>query len=374
MKLRDFKLERFLAEYEFRAPYILCASDCETVSVAELLEGEEGGREALMNLRLGYAEPMGSPGLREEIAGLYTTISPEEIIAFNGASEGILAYMNVALSAGDHVVVQSPAYQSLYEVARSVGCDVTMWRMEERDGAWTLDLDLLQEQIRSTTKAVIINSPHNPTGYQIPESDFRAIAEIAADHGAIVFSDEVYRYLEHPGTDRLPAMADIAETGISLGVISKAFGLAGLRTGWIATHDRELLRKLSAFKDYSTICNNVPGEFFTALALRQKDALVTRNLGFVESNLSLLERFFRENGDLFVWSHPSAGSTAFPALLSGASAFEFCTDLVDRQGVLLLPGTVFEYDDRHFRIGYGRVDMPESLRQLERYVEAHLRA
>ncbi len=327
-----------------------------------------------MDLRLGYAEPMGSPALREEIAELYSTISPEEIIAFNGASEGILAYMNVALSAGDHVIVQCPAYQSLYEVARSVGCDVTMWRMEERDKAWTLDLDLLQEHIRSTTKAVIINSPHNPTGYQIPKSDFLAIAEIAADHGAAVFSDEVYRYLEHPGTGRLPAMADISETGVSLGVISKAFGLAGLRTGWIATHDRELLRKLSAFKDYSTICNTVPGEFFSTLALRQKDALVERNLRIVGSNLCLLERFFRENGDLFCWSHPSAGSTAFPAILPDGSALEFCIRLVDRQGVLLLPGTVFEYDDRHFRIGYGRADMPASLRQFECYIEEHLRA
>ncbi len=372
MNLRAFQLERFLAEYEFRAPYLLCTSDCESMSLGDLLAMEEGAADAFSALRLGYGEPQGSPALREAIAGLYATVLPDEIMAFNGASEGILAYMNAVLSPGDHIVVQCPAYQSLHEVARANGCDVTPWRMTERSGSWHLDIDILEESIRKTTRAIVINSPHNPTGYQIPPRDFAAIAEIADDHGTCVFSDEVYRCLEHPGTERLPAMADVAENGISLGVMSKAFGLAGLRTGWIATHDPAVLRKVGAFKDYSTICNSVTSEYLSALALRHADALVERNLGIVGENIRLLEGFFDRHSDLFAWSHPTAGSTAFPAIRFDEDVERSCIRLIDEWGVLLLPGTVFDYDDRHFRMGYGRRDMPRSLERLEEAIEAGL--
>ncbi|MDN7024277.1 aminotransferase class I/II-fold pyridoxal phosphate-dependent enzyme [Methanoculleus sp. FWC-SCC1] len=370
MNLREFKLERFLAEYEFRAPYLLCTSDCESVSIGDLLAMEEGAADAFSAIRLGYGEPAGSPALREAIAGLYEGIGPDAIVAFNGASEGILAYMSAVLAPGDHIVVQCPAYQSLHETARANGCSVTPWRMTEQSGSWHLDLDTLEESIRKTTRAIVINSPHNPTGYQIPRRDFLAIAEIADDHGIAVFSDEVYRCLEHPGTGRLPAMADIAENGISLGVMSKAFGLAGLRTGWIATHDTAVLRRVGAFKDYSTICNSVPSEFLAALALRHADALVERNLGIVGENIRLLEGFFDRHRDLFAWSHPAAGSTAFPAIRFDEDVEQFCIRLVEEWGVLLLPGTVFDYDGRHFRMGYGRRDLARSLERLEEAIEA----
>jgi aspartate/methionine/tyrosine aminotransferase len=372
MTIRDFKLERFMAEYEFRAPYVLGASDCETVSVQELLTLEPDAEHDLLRLRLGYVEPAGTPPLREAIASLYSTISPEEIITFNGASEGILAFMNAALQPQDHVIVQFPAYQSLYEVARSIGCDVSFWRMHEEDG-WRPDPDHLAESIRGSTKVIVINSPHNPTGYQLSLKDFRAIAEVARDHDITVFSDEVYRLLEHRANDRLPPFADISESGVSLGVVSKAFGLPGLRTGWIATHDRDLLRRLAAFKDYSTICNSGPSEFFAALALRHSGRIVARNIDIVRENLRLLDRFFSANGDLFSWVHPAAGSTAFPRMLMETSSREFCIDLVERYGVMLLPGTVFDYDDAHLRIGYGRMDMPEALARFEAYLSERFR-
>jgi len=183
MAIREFRLERFLAEREFRAPYVLGASDCETMSVQELLSLEPGSEDDLLRLRLGYVEPAGSPSLREAIAGLYSGVSPHEVITFNGASEGIMAFMNTALRPGDHVIVQFPAYQSLYEVARSVGCDVTFWKMDEEKG-WSPDLGALQDLVRPTTKVLVINSPHNPTGYQFPERDFRALARFAGDRAS----------------------------------------------------------------------------------------------------------------------------------------------------------------------------------------------
>lgn len=367
MAIREFRLERFLAEREFRAPYVLGASDCETMSVQELLSLEPGSEDDLLRLRLGYVEPAGSPSLREAIAGLYSGVSPHEVITFNGASEGIMAFMNTALRPGDHVIVQFPAYQSLYEVARSVGCDVTFWKMDEEKG-WSPDLGALQDLVRPTTKVLVINSPHNPTGYQFPERDFRALARFAGDRGIIVFSDEVYRFLEHRADDRLPAMVDLPGAHVSLGDVSKAHGLAGLRTGWIATHDCDLLGRLAGYKDYSTICNSAPGEFLAEIALRHRGKIVARNLEIVRRNIRLLDDFFATWSNLFSWIHPRAGSTAFPRLRAGIGAEEFCTDLLRSAGVLLVPGTVFEHDDAHFRLGYGRLDMPEALERLEGYL------
>ncbi|NLA39557.1 MAG: aminotransferase class I/II-fold pyridoxal phosphate-dependent enzyme [Methanomicrobiales archaeon] len=368
MTIREFRLERFLAEREFLAPCVLGASDCETMSVFELLSLEPGSEDDLLLLRLGYIEPAGSPSLREAIAGLYRDVSPDEVITFNGASEGIMAFMNTAFRPGDHVIVQFPAYQSLYEVARSIGCDVTPWHMDEGRG-WSPDLDLLQDLVRPATKAIVINSPHNPTGYQFPDSDLVALARFAEERGITIFSDEVYRLLEHRAADRLPAMVDLPGDHASLGDLSKVYGLAGLRIGWIATHDRGLLGRLARYKDYSTICNSVSSEFFAGIALRHHGRIAARNLEIVRYNIRLLERFFEKWSGLFSWVRPRAGSTAFPRLRAGIGAEEFCTDLLESTGILLVPGTVFEYDDAHIRFGYGRLDMPGALDRLDNYLE-----
>jgi len=367
MTIREFRLERFLAEREFRASYVLGASDCETMSVQELLSLEAGSEDDLLRLRLGYIEPAGSPSLREAVAGLYASVSPDEVITFNGASEGIMALMNTALRPGDHVIVQFPAYQSLYEVARSIGCDVTFWQMDEEKG-WSPDLEGLQDQIRPATKVIVINSPHNPTGYQFPESDFRALVRFAGDRGITILSDEVYRFLEHRADDRLPGMVDLPGAHVTLGDLSKAYGLAGLRIGWIATHDRDLLRRLAGYKDYSTICNSATSEFFAEIALRHWERIVARNLKIVRRNVELLDDFFGAWSNLFSWVRPRAGSTAFPRLMAGIGAEEFCTDLLRSAGILLVPGTVFEHDDAHLRFGYGRQDMPEALERLDDYL------
>jgi aspartate/methionine/tyrosine aminotransferase len=367
MAIREFRLERFLAEREFRAPYVLGASDSETMSVQELLSLEPGSEENLLRMRLGYVEPAGSPWLREAIAEQYSGITPDEVVTFNGASEGIMAFMMAALRPGDHVIVQFPAYQSLYEIARSIGCDVTLWRMDEKKG-WSPDIGALQDLVRPATKVIVINSPHNPTGYQFPEGDVRALVRFAEERGITIFSDEVYRFLEHRADDRLPAMAELPGGHVSLGDVSKAYGLAGLRVGWIVTRDRDLLGRLASYKDYSTICNSAPGEFFAGIALRHRGKIVARNLEIVRRNVGLLERFFADWSGLFSWVRPRGGTTAFPRLKGEAGASAFCTDLLESAGVLLVPATVFEHGDAHIRFGYGRQDMPEALERLDGYL------
>jgi aspartate/methionine/tyrosine aminotransferase len=232
MRLKDFKLERFFAEYEFNTPYPLCTSDCESFSVEELLNLEENAEQELKKLRLGYTESLGNPELRHEISRLYTDTTPDDIIVLAGAEEGIFIFMNVLLEAGDQVIVQSPCYQPLYEVANAVGCQVTEWFMDPKNN-WELDIGFLEKNITRHTKAIIVNFPNNPTGYTIPGKIFNEIIEIANRQNIFLFSDEVYRFLEYNEKDRLPAGCDIYERGVSLGVMSKSFGLPGLRIGWI---------------------------------------------------------------------------------------------------------------------------------------------
>ena len=373
MKLNDFKLERFFAKYEFSAPYLLSSSDCESFTVGELLALEENAEEEFKNLWLGYTESQGSPVLREEISKLYKNTSPEEILVFSGAEEGIFVFMNVLLEKGDRIIVQYPAYQSLYGIAEALGCEVTKWEMKYENG-WKPDFEFLEESIREhkNTKAIIINSPHNPTGYQFSKAEFHAIIQIARENGLHVFSDEVYRFLEYDSRDRLPAMADVYEKGLSLGVMYKTFGLPGLRVGWIATKDRKLLGKIAAFKDFTTICNSAPSEFHSCLALRHRETLIGRNLGIIRKNLGLLDEFFEEHGELFEWVKPKAGPIGFPQIKFGRNVEEFCTDAVEKQGVMLLPGTVYDFGERNFRLGFGRKNMPEALEKLRECIKKNL--
>ncbi|MCQ1536997.1 aminotransferase class I/II-fold pyridoxal phosphate-dependent enzyme [Methanosarcina sp. KYL-1] len=373
MRIKDFKLERFFAKYEFSAPYLLSSSDCESFTVAELLALEENAEEQFKNLRLGYTEAQGNPELRDEISKLYDNVKPEEVLVFSGAEEGIFIFMNVLLEPGDHIIVQCPAYQSLYAVAEAIGCRVTTWEMKPENW-WRPDLGLLKKSIceNKNTKAIILNSPHNPTGFQFSGEEFDAIVEIAKANGLYVFSDEVYRFLEYDPRDRLPAAADLYEKGLSLGVMSKTFGLPGLRIGWIAAKDRKLLRRLAAFKDFTTICNSAPSEFLAALALRHREILIERNLEIVRKNLELLDAFFEKHTGLFEWIRPGAGPIAFPELRPDIDVEEFCVDLAEKNGVLLLPGTMYDIGGRQFRIGFGRKNMPEALKEFEKYIEKNL--
>ena len=242
-----------------------------------------------------------------------------------------------------------PCDQSLAETARSTGADVSAWQARLENG-WALDLDELRALLRPNTRAVVVNTPHNPTGYLMTQQDFEGLHRIVADHGALLLSDEVYRESEYSITDRLPAACDMGAHAVSLGVMSKTYGLAGLRIGWLATHDRRLLARVSQLKDYTSICNSAPSEFLAELALRHRETLVKRNLDIIRSNLKILDDIFSRHPERFEWQRPKAGAIAFPKLL-GADVGDFCTDLVEQSGVMLVPGAVFGDDGNHFRIG-----------------------
>ena len=371
MKLKPFLLERYFAAHEFTAPYLLCCSDCESLTVGNLLELEHGARERFSSLWLGYTESLGNPELRRAIASLYDRVSADQVLVHAGAEEAIFNFMNVALEAGDHVVVHSPHYQSLGEVARSIGAEVTEWRGDP-DRSRELDPGVLRSALTSRTKAVVVNFPHNPTGFLPTPELLHELSALSDRHGFIIFSDEVYRGLEYESAHRLPAIADLNERAVSLGVMSKTYGLAGLRIGWIATRNEQLFRELTAFKDYTTICGSAPSEFLAALALRHRDWITGRNLRIIRENLDLLDSFFGAHAELFDWHRPKAGPIAFPRLLQG-SVDDFCRNLVQKSGVLLLPGTLYGDASNSFRIGFGRKNLPQCLDRLQDFIAAHIK-
>lgn len=370
MDLPDFALERYFARYEFELPYLLSSSDIEPYGLGELLELADGEcRELWDGLSLGYTESAGHPSLREEISGMYEAAEAEDILVFAGAEEAIFAYMNVVLGAGDRAVATWPAYQSLHEVARSAGAEVAPLTLRHEEG-WRLDVERLRRHAGSA-KAIVVNFPHNPTGALPDRAAFEEVVELARESGARLFSDEVYRLLEHDPAERLPAAADLYEGAASLGVMSKAFALAGLRIGWIYTKDRDLLRRLSSFKDYTTICNSAPSEILSLIALRARASVLERSRRIISENLLHADRFFADNADLVEWARPRVGCIGFPKLLRGPSTEELAASLAESEGVMLLPGEVYGYPG-HFRLGLGRRNFPEALERLERFVERRL--
>jgi aspartate/methionine/tyrosine aminotransferase len=369
MQIKPFRIEQYFGKYEFTAKYLLSSSDAESRTIQELLDLEPGAHERFLQHRCGYTESPGAPALREVIAGMYKEIKPDDVLVFGATEEGIFVLYHALLSPGDHVIVETPCYESALEVARSTGAQISEWRRGYENG-WAHDLTALEKLIQPNTKIMYINTPHNPTGLLMQANAFERLMKLAASRRIIVFCDEVYRELEHdPGT-RLHAACEIYERAVSLGSMSKTYGLPGLRLGWLASRDAEILHRCLEFKYYTTICSSAPSEFLSALALRHREVLVQRNRQIVLRNLPLLDSFLKQHANLFEWSKPNASPIGFVHFKPQRDVVSFCEHVVKNAGVLLLPGTVYD-QPRHIRFGYGRKNMPESLAELSAYLDSH---
>jgi aspartate/methionine/tyrosine aminotransferase len=375
MRVAPFALERYFAAHEFSARYLLSASDCEGLRLSELLALADPEALGLWEtLGLGYTESQGHPLLRREIAGLYSSVGEDDILVA-APEEAIFIAMNILLAAGDHAIVISPAYQSLYEVAAALGCRVSRWPIELHGDRWHLNPNRLAELCTPETRLIVINFPHNPTGY-LPERDVldRILLE-AAQRGLPVFSDEMYRLLEFDEGRRLPSLVDLYDGAIVLSGLSKTFSLPGLRIGWLATRNRDLLDRFASFKDYTSICSSAPSEILGIIALRAADAIVQRNLRIITGNLVAAEQLCARHAGLFSWIPPVAGSVAFPRLTAHLPVQTFCDDVLRRRSVMIVPGDMFGWEGNHFRVGLGRVNLPQALEQVEDYIlEAGLHA
>ncbi|MDR2713897.1 MAG: aminotransferase class I/II-fold pyridoxal phosphate-dependent enzyme [Clostridiales bacterium] len=367
MKINDFKLEQFFKQYEFTTPYLLCCSDCESMSPADLLALEPGAKDSFLNCRLGYSESPGDPELLFEISKIYEKIDEGGVLEFVGAQEAIFNFMNNALDRGDHMITMFPAYQSTYEICHSIGCEVSNWDLIQTSSGWAADIDALEKLVKPNTKVIALNSPNNPTGFTLSEEQIGAIAAIAERQGIMVFSDEVYGGLELSGNQAL-RFADIYENAFSLNVFSKAYGLAGLRIGWIASQNKPFLAEMLNFKYYTSICSPVPSQKLAIIAIRHREEIFAKNKRIISGNLLHSDRFFKKHSDLFTYNRPMAGPIAFHKLNSKRSIVDFCEDLGRQKGVLLAYGSLFDMGGNYFRMGYGRKSFKAALDLLDEYV------
>ena len=368
----DFRLEEFFSRWEFTVRYHLAASDAETFSLPDLLAlASPDERKEWDEQRFGYIESRGTLKLREAIAATYEHVSPDDVIVFAGAEEGLYCAFHALLESGDHAIVLTPNYQSAESVPLSI-CDVSgVWLRPEN--GWKLDLDDLRNAIRPNTRVIAVNFPNNPTGYILGNDDFRQLAQLCEERGIALFSDEVHRGLERDAKKRLPQAADVSPQALSLNVVSKAYGLPGLRVGWIACRRRAVLDRLEQAKFYLSICNAVPSEILARIALKNADALLDRNRTLTAQNLKKLDAFFSRYADRFDWYEPDGSCVAFPRYLGPEGADAFCAQLVEDSGVLLVPGSIFrsklaDVPEDRFRIGYGRDGIDEALAAFESHL------
>jgi aspartate/methionine/tyrosine aminotransferase len=361
MALKAFKLERYFAQYEFKVKYLLSASDCESLTMQELLEMASPESIALwQELKLGYTESQGHPLLRAEAARLYQKIGAENVVTA-APEEAIFIAMHTLVKRGDHVVVVTPTYQSLYEIAHSIGCRIIPWRLEPGPAGWQPDLEQLERIVTPRTRLMVLNFPNNPTGWLPTQNELEIIIDFARKHDLTIFSDEMYRLLESSPALLLPPVCDIYEKGISLSGLSKSFALPGLRIGWLAAQEKALIDRWLTYKDYTTICSSAPGEILGIIALQNKEKILQRNNKIIRSNTTIAKRFFHEYQEQFAWIPPKAGSVAFPQLLGKKPVEQFCQEVLEQQGVMIVPGSMFEVKGNYFRIGLGRKNFGEAL-------------
>jgi aspartate/methionine/tyrosine aminotransferase len=354
--LPPFRLERWFAEFEF-VPDIrnLTASGPYDTTTQELLalENKETTRSYL-NLDLGYIENPGRESLRQAVSRLYTTLKAEDIQITSGASEALFLLAWLVLEPGANIVVEEPCYENLPGVASALGFEVRRLPLHMEDG-WKPNLEQLAQLIDEKTRLIYLVHPHNPTGSTLQIEEMQAIARMAERVGALLVNDELFRLIALDG-EPAPSIIDVAEHAICIGDMTKPWGLGGLRVGWIGSHDRKLLQRVSEARDYSTMCSSAPGEFLAEVALRHAAQLIAPRLATARTNRELLAQTIAQASAHFqglpAWQRPVASYTAFVQLPFPAEPF--CRHLALEQRILLLPGSVFGPAYENFiRVGLG---------------------
>jgi len=365
MRLREFLLERYYALHEFSTPLQLSASDCESLRIEELLRLAGIPLEDFLRLPLGYVQTAGTPALRAAIAGFYPGCSADDVLVCNAPQEAIFLAMHALLEPGQRVVVQTPCYQSLKEVARALGCEVVEWGLAETEAGWSMDLGRLEELLEHPTRLLITNAPHNPTGFLPSPAEWRRIQELVERQGVRWFADEMYRGLEPEGVPGRAPAAVLVPDAISLWGTSKSFGLPGLRIGWLVSRERGFLRRVEELKDYTTICASTAGEFLAVAALRAAEPILARHRACIAANTGRVRAFLARHSERLSWARPMAGPVGL-VRVHGTSAEAYAERLRVEGGVLLVPAGLFDLGDAHVRVGLGRENLPEALERWER--------
>ena len=356
MKIETFQLERWMTTYELAVKYDIAESGIAPMSTNDLLDllpdaDRERALQSLLDLRLGYSEARGSLALRTALAETYENTSPDNILVTTGAIEANFLLLNTLLDSGDHVVVIDPAYQQLQSVQRAIGCDVSLWRPRQ-DPHFHFELDDLRELVTDRTRLIVINTPHNPTGAILSEAELRAVYAIAESIGATVLCDEAYRWLDVPGSEPLaPPIRNLGDRGVSVGTVSKPFGIPGLRIGWIAAPE-DLIQQCWAMRDFISLSPGGLNDALALIAVTHRDQIAARTRSIVEQNLDVAESWFARNADLVSWTPPRGGLLSLVKYRLDIPSTELANRLAEEYSVMLAPGSAFGYEG-YLRLGIG---------------------
>ena len=360
------RLATFQAAYGPKAENQMGASAAQALTLRELLSlADEAELKPWHELSLGYSSVQGDGLLRETIAALYPGLDSSHIITFAGAQEAIFVAYHALLQPGDRIQVILPIFEPLSLVAEGVGARVdTVELQAQADGGWLIDLDRWQDTVSESTRLAVINFPHNPTGSLISAQELQQMVEHCERNDCWLFSDEVFRGLEYRPDARLPPVASLYRKGLSLGVMSKAYGLPGVRVGWIACRDIELIARMLEIKRYLSICNGRTDELLATIALRHATVLLRRSRVTIRDNLHLLKTKLASFDNALQWLEPKAGCVAFPRLQQAMTATEFAQRVLEQAGVMVIPGDCFRWDDTHVRVGFGQRDFAKALQRF----------
>ncbi len=352
MKIKAFAVEEWMNEYEVGARYNIAETCVDSISMDELFEmcGEDKERfwKDFSARRLTYGDIEGAPAFRENICKLYRSLKPEEIVTTHGAAGANHHVFYSLVEPGDRVISVMPTYQQLYSIPESFDADVQLLHLSHENG-YLPDLNELKKLALPGTKMICINNPNNPTGALMPKEMLEQIVEIARDCGAYILCDEVYRHLTQEDVWS-ESIIDLYEKGISVSSMSKVFSLAGLRLGWIATHDEAARKAMISHRDYNHISCGMFDEALAGIALAHSDVLLERNRGIVRENLAILESWVNSEPKLY-WCKPKAGTTALVYYKFDISSYEFCKRMYHETGAFVTPGDCFE-QPHSMRIGY----------------------
>ena len=352
MKIKPFAVEGWMNAWETRAVYNIAETCVDSVSMNELfsLTKEDLGAfwKAFSQRRLTYGSIEGSPEFRKGVASLYTSIAPEEIVPTHGAAGANHHLFYSMVEPGDRVVTVSPTYQQLISIPESFGADLRVLKLRPENG-WLPDLSELRSLAVHGTKLICINNPNNPTGALMTSAMLREIVEIAKSADAYLLCDEVYRNLTQESCVS-ESVADLYEKGVSVSSMSKVFSLAGIRLGWIASHDEMLRKSLWSHRDYNHISCGMFDESVAALVLAHKEEMLARSRGIVRKNLSVLNTFVQSEKRLN-YIRPHAGTTALIHYDYAPDSYLFARKMLENTGAFVTPGDCFD-EPKTIRIGY----------------------
>lgn len=363
MDMSSFLVDAYFTEYESKAKYMMGSSDPESLPLKEAVSD----LSKYADEPLGYALGNGYLPLREKLSALYETVTPDQIAMMNGGEETIYVTMRALLKPGDEIVVQMPSYQSLSVIAKEIGCSIIEYRpgFEEK---WAFDLETLKTKITPKTRLLILNYPHNPTGACLTDGEMASIVALCREHRLYLIADEVYRFLRMDESCSDASFADLYENAVALGSFSKTFAAPGLRLGWVATKSSELMHKLLAYRHFTSTCSNLPCQWIASELLNKRDTIMQRNNAIVRQNATLLEQFVQQHTDLFAYVPPKGATMAYVKLLGGQSAMDFCMEVLEHTGVLIVPSSVLESSDEYLRVGLCRESFPKCIQLVSEYL------